>query len=696
VRVLAVARAFLREEGATVLPATAAIAVLIAWTATGGGYESRPALGGYDPDPWYLGALAIVGLCGATALGLRRIRMSRWTAMACAALACYVGWSFLSVQWAHDQGSAFLGSDRALVYLAAFTLFAILPWRPRSITLMLALLVAGLGAIALVAMVKVGTMAEPSSLFVDARLAYPLGYENASAALFMLTAVTAIALCAIRQAPAPLRVGGLVIAAICLQLAVLLATLAILPGRLRFLLFALGPAAAAAAATPSLLKVYASSRVHGTPLVGPRLAAALHISGRHAMHSMLLADGVLLVAMSVLVALDRRMVLSASAQRRVSRTASVATAVAVIAGVSAGLLATHGHVVRRVETAWSSFANASASHSGTSRFTSLGSQRVDFWRVALDEFDRHPLQGIGQDNFADTYARYRHTDQEPRWTHSLELRLLLHTGIVGAALFLLFLLAGLIAALRARRGRGDVTIAIALVPLIVWLVHGSIDWFWEFPALTVPALGFLAAAGALRADAAPRETRVTSATDARAGESSGEQSETRRSTLRARWRGSAAAAGVLSVTIAALVAIGIPFAVARQVQRAIAVWPDRPALAYARLRSASSLMPFQAQIDLVGGAIALNRGEASTAREWLGKAQRKDDENWLAPFALGLLDGEGGQRSRARAELLRARSLDPREPVITDALTGLRAARPLTFAQAQRILGERAQSRFGR
>lgn len=66
-------------------------------------------------------------------------------------------------------------------------LFAILPWRPRSITFALALLVAGLGAVALVAMVKLGTMTEPSSLFVDARLAYPLGYENACAALFMLT-----------------------------------------------------------------------------------------------------------------------------------------------------------------------------------------------------------------------------------------------------------------------------------------------------------------------------------------------------------------------------------------------------------------------------------------------------------------------------------------------------------------------------
>ena len=86
-------------------------------------------------------------------------------------------------------------------------------------------------------------------------------------------------------------------------------------------------------------------------------------------------------------------------------------------------------------------------------------------------------------------------------THSLEIRLLTHTGFVGFVLFAAFLVgARSPAALRAptaARGLEALVAGAALLPLIVWLIHGSVDWFWEFPALSAPALGFLAMACAL-------------------------------------------------------------------------------------------------------------------------------------------------------------------------------------------------------
>ncbi|HXC23424.1 MAG TPA: hypothetical protein VNU28_02460, partial [Solirubrobacteraceae bacterium] len=97
----------LRAEAPPLIPAGLTIAVVLAWAATGGGYESEPTLGGgYNPDPWYLGALMIVGLLGATALGLRTIRLSRSAQIAAGAFSLYVLWSFLSVAWAHDKGTA--------------------------------------------------------------------------------------------------------------------------------------------------------------------------------------------------------------------------------------------------------------------------------------------------------------------------------------------------------------------------------------------------------------------------------------------------------------------------------------------------------------------------------------------------------------------------------------------------------------
>jgi O-Antigen ligase len=696
----------LRSEGLPLIPAGITVAVIVAWAATGGGYEAQPALGaGYDPDPWYLGALALIGLLGATALGIGKPRLSRPSAAACTAFGAYAAWSFLSILWAHDQGAAFLGSDRALVYFAAFATFAILPWNSSSTRVALGMLVAGLGCLAIVTAIRLALLPNPASLYLNARLSYPLGYYNADAAMFTITAVTAIALCSRRETPAALRVAGTVMAAVCLQLAilgqsrgwlftvpiVLALALLLVPDRLRLLVFALGPALATAAAIPALLSVYGEATSAGVALSEPRLGEILHRQGAHAGRTMLIADVALAILTTLVVILDRRVELAPTARQRVNRLGAAIAAIVVLGCIAGGLVATHGDPLGRAERAWSSFADYNNTANGSSRFTTLGSQRVDFWRVAGHEFIQHPLVGIGQDNFADGYLQHRRTDQEPRWTHSLELRLLTHTGLVGALLFGLFLLAVLLGALRNRRtGTHErVTVAIALLPLVVWLVHGSIDWLWEFPALSVCALAFAGAAmalgrspsptpQALRADAAPADTRADRAT--------------------------AAAGGVCAalIWVGALAAVTVPYVAARKVDKAIAVWPRRPALAYAELRSATDLMGFDAQIYLVGGAIGLDLQAPATARRWFAEARRRDDQAWLAPFALGLIEGEQvrggekGRRARARALLTQAHALNPREPVIAQALAQLRAGRPLTFVEAQRILAERVEQRFGR
>lgn len=690
-----------RTDGLPLIPAGLTIAVIVAWTAAGGGYEARPVLdGGYDPNPWYLGALLLVGLCCATILGIGRVRVSRWAAIAWAALAAYTVWSFLSILWAHDQGAAFLGSNRALVYLAAFTTFAILPWSGWSARIALSALVVGLGGLALLTAIRLAVLPGPSGLYLNARLVYPLGYYNADPALFTMTALVAIALCSRRDGSPALRVAGLVLAALCLQLAVLgqsrgwlftaplvlALALLIVPERLRLLAFALGPVAAAALAAPALLQVYDRATAGGATLAGARLAHVLHQQGAHAVRAMLLADAVLALVAALAVGIDLRLQPTEATRRRADRLAAALLAAATIVGVIAALLATRGHPLARVEHAWNSFANAgNGAEAGASRFTALGSQRVDFWRAALHEWGAHPLLGIGQDNFAASYIRLRHTSQEPRWVHSLELRLLLHTGLVGALLFALFVLAVAIAALgRGRVGHSPERTAasIALLPLVVWLVHGSVDWFWEIPALSVTALAFAGAATALggagRAGPGVKPPEMSQA------------ARGRRSEGVALW-GATALFGAGS-----LVALGISFAAAREVQRAITVWPGRPTLAYSELRSASRLLPFDTQIDLVGAAVALDRGEAATAKHWLERAERRDGEEWLAPFLLGLLAGERGERARARTELRRALSLNPREPLLGEALARSGGTHPLTVEQAQLSLGSRAQARFGR
>lgn len=689
---------WLRAEAVTLLPTVVLVAVVVTWAATGGGYESQPALGtGYQPDPWYFGALALVGLACAVAFGVGRVRMTRAGKLACAALFGYVLWSFASVLWAHDQGAAFLGSDRALVYLAAFVAFAILPWRDGSARLAVAALAGAIGILAILTAVKVAHSSIPGSLYIGARLSWPLGYYNADAALFMGAAASLIALSARRGSPGVLRVTGITVAAVCLQLAVLSQSrgwlfsapivlalmLVVIPGRLRLLAFALLPGAATAAIAPALLHVYGKATPGGTTLAQPRLDAVLHAQGNHAVRAMLLADVVVAVLSTAAVAVDRRMRLGAPAQRRIDRLSRVVAVTAVLVGVVVGLLAIHGHVLGRAESAWRSFAHTpSSTAGGSSHFTTLASNRSDIWRVALHEFARHPLEGIGQDNFAAGYVRLRHTYEQPRWTHSIELRLLTHTGVVGALLFAVFLGAALFAALRGRRGRERATAGILLVALIVWLVQGSIDWFWEYPALSVPALAFTAAAGALgraRSTALARPHQ-----DVR-----GAQPAPLASGERPRRDTAVSVGATVLVTLlgaGAVVALMIPFAAARHARAATLIWPSQPARAYAEVTAATDLLPFDAELYLLGGSIALNLGEYDRARAWLQEAQRHDGQNWLVPFALGLVEGEEGRLDAARVQLLDAEKLNPLEPTIGTALERLPSHHPLTFAQAQAML----------
>jgi hypothetical protein len=679
----------LPAEWPLLLPAAVTIAVVAAWTLNDGGYESQPGLGArYQPDAWYLGGLTLLALACATALGvgIGRVRLSRATKLACAALAAYVGWSFASMLWAHDQGAAFLGSDRALVYLAAFTTFAILPWTDWSVRAALTMFVTAIGAIAIVTAVKLATLTDPGSLYIAQRLAYPLGYYNATAALFTTTAVVAIALSAPRDGRAPLRVLGLLVAAVCLQLAVLgqsrgwlytapivlALMLVLIPGRLRLLAYASLPIAATAAITPVLLRVYARATPGGVALTQPRLSHVLHTQGQHVVQAMLIADAVLALVAVIAVGADRRLRVGRDRTRRLNRLAVALAALVAIAAVALGLASVHGDPIGRVERAWRSFADAHTDATGYSRFGTFASNRADIWRVALHEFAQHPLAGIGQDNFATSYTRLRHTYEQPRWTHSIELRLLTHTGLVGALLFLAFLVAALVAALRGRRRGGiseRVSVGILLLALVVWLVHGSIDWLWEYPALSVPALAFTAAAGALG------RTRLAVVPDRAGGR--------RRAALRTvAWIG-AALAGAWAIA-----ALAVPFLAARRLERALSVWPHRPALAYSEARSASDLLAFDARPDLVGGSIAVNRGEYNRARLWFREAQRREDQAWLTPFVLGLLDSEQGLRGAARAQLLRARERNPREPAIAAALDRVASRHPLTLTEAQEMLAQ--------
>jgi O-antigen ligase len=80
--------------------------------------------------------------------------------------------------------------------------------------------------------------------------------------------------------------------------------------------------------------------------------------------------------------------------------------------------------------------------------------------------------------------------------HSLPLEMAAELGLPGL-LFLGMFVGGLAAAARRALREGDPLAPGAYAVCVAWLLHATIDWDWQLPAVTLPALvlagGLLAA-----------------------------------------------------------------------------------------------------------------------------------------------------------------------------------------------------------
>jgi O-antigen ligase len=121
------------------------------------------------------------------------------------------------------------------------------------------------------------------------------------------------------------------------------------------------------------------------------------------------------------------------------------------------------------------------------RLDDLGSNRYDYWEVALGSWTDDPLRGRGIAGFRVDWLRERNVDEPVRDAHSLYLETAAELGITGLLLLALFVFGVAAAALEAvRRERELVVGSVAGVSLFA--VHAAIDWDWELPAVALPAI----------------------------------------------------------------------------------------------------------------------------------------------------------------------------------------------------------------
>jgi O-antigen ligase len=139
-----------------------------------------------------------------------------------------------------------------------------------------------------------------------------------------------------------------------------------------------------------------------------------------------------------------------------------------------------------------------------SRLTEVGSRRYDYWRVALDEYTGHPIGGLGSGGFRAAWRRERTVNEGTLEVHSLPIEMGLELGLPGLLGYFLLVGGVGVAAVRALSSGAPIA-AGASAAAVVWLIHSTIDWDWQVPAVTLPALllaGALVAASEPEADPA--------------------------------------------------------------------------------------------------------------------------------------------------------------------------------------------------
>lgn len=555
-----------------------------------------------------------------------------------AAIWCFVAYVLLSALWSASAALALEEAARSAFYAALWTLavgtVVAGEWRAR-LGWGLAMAVAFVGAVTVVGMLWDG-----QDLFLAGRLDSPVGYRNGTAALFAFAAWPLIGAAARRGLASGLRAVAFAAAVLVLGLAFLtqsrgvliglalggVVSLAIGPDRLRRAWLALAAVAAIAVASSSLLAPYQAFDA------GAAVASADDIQSAAIALALLVA--VSFVVAAFLFVFDNG--LRSSALDRRMRVAGVAGLVAVaVAGGVAGLVKV-GDPVHYADTKIEEFGDVEpVAVSGSTRLGSVSGQRSDLWRIAWDEFREHPVLGAGGESYRFAYYRERRTDRNLSDAHSLPLRLLADLGLLGTALFAIWLLAAGVAIVRRARAAAQsdrVWVSGLAAAGVTVLAQCLTDWLWLLPGLlglAVLALGLAAGGG-----------------------------ETVEETVAPSRRRSASSAIAAALAVVA-VGVGFLFLSDLYVRKARVEALHSPQAALSAARTAAWFDPVALEPLYLEASALESQGRRDEARRALEEALLQEPRNFVTLALLGDLETRAGDDRQARRRYREALKLNP-------------------------------------
>jgi hypothetical protein len=210
----------------------------------------------------------------------------------------------------------------------------------------------------------------------------------------------------------------------------------------------------------------------------------------------------LLIAAWGLLRLEERATWSDESTRLVWR-GLCATAGTLALIVVLGIATSKGGPSQFFDDAWHEFSKTSQDKdSDPNRIISTNSgNRWVWWKEAAGAWTDKPVGGWGAGSFPVTHLMYRQVELDVQQPHNVPLQFLAETGVVGTALgmgALGFLLFAALARVRGMADGRERDVAVALFAgAVAWLVHGVVDFDWDIPGVTIPALVFMGVLAAI-------------------------------------------------------------------------------------------------------------------------------------------------------------------------------------------------------
>lgn len=650
------------RQGSTWLvagPTVLVLALLVLATAYAGAFK----VGQWAPPALFILLVLLTFVLRGGALALP----DRWLGVALAGAWGLAGWAALSALWAASPGAALEGAGRLALYAAILTLPLVAVGDLRALRVAAHGVVAGIVLIALYALGRM--LVDGPSIYLAGRLNGPVEYRNATALLFCLAYWPLIVLAATRARGRALRAVCFGFAELMLGLAFLtqsrgvilglacgaVVVLVLGPDQVRRAWLALLSLVLLAGASPWLLRPYhafagGAGLVHGSDIAIAARALVLLVL-------------VAIAAGFLLAVFDAGLRVKSPAMGRVRVGARLALGAAVIAGLAGGMVAVHGDPFHELSVKWREFKSLQTTSSEATRYTSAGGQRYDLWRVSVNELQAHPLGGVGESSYQFAYYRQRRSNRNLDDPHGVLFQIAAELGGAGLLLFLMIPV-GLFGSLRrswrfaplgARR-----TCCGLCAAGVTFLGQSLVDWMWRIPGLTGLGLLCLGVAAALLArsgQAAGAPTaRITASAARVAPSAAGVAAPDARVAARRLPVGRLLAATALLMAVALTLSLYLSDFYIRRARDEIG---RSPATQLADARTAARLDPWSTDPHYLEASAFESMGDRPAARAQLLRARHMEPSSQVPLGLLGDFEARGGRYLTARFYYRRALALDP-------------------------------------